>query len=78
MCPNFNHDQIVDLINAGRGLHKVTSARIAKECSIPPVYLSAFLNRRVNLLDSDIEKIFDYLGIDLEKIRKDKCQDEKE
>jgi hypothetical protein len=58
-----DYDRIAAAIRAFIGVKRIPQIEICKGTEIPPEMLSRFLCRRINLIDSDIEKIVSFLDM---------------
>jgi len=45
------------------GAKRITQTEAARGVGINKVYMSGFLTRKVNLLDDDLHRLFEFLGV---------------
>ena len=65
---NFDPDKSAAIIRGILGVRREKQTALAKKIGISRTMLNYFLNRKINLLDDQITKIFEELGINEERL----------
>ena len=60
----LNHDSAVKLIRAAKGAHGLTDKDLARDSGLSRTIINLYLNRKIDLIQADVEGLFASLGLE--------------